>query len=234
MIQDSGRSAVGRKPVAATQGTEQTEAGPHEITREPERKSLAGSKRRRKADSTDFIASGLTRRFGLLGGLAWVGVLTFGVVSEQVKTRLEQAQEEKGGKEVTDGKEVTLPSGVRFTDEKIGGGAPTQLGYLVILDYKAYANGELFQDTKKRGKPIVFILGARPLTGGLCPGVEEALKSMRAGGKRTVVVPPSEGFGDNGVTLKPTEHVPDKQGEVAPGATLTYELELVRVSIPPS
>lgn len=38
--------------------------------------------------------------------------------------------------EVTDGKEVTLPSGVRFTDEKIGGGAPTQLGYLVILDYK--------------------------------------------------------------------------------------------------
>ena len=38
--------------------------------------------------------------------------------------------------EVTDGKEVTLPSGVRFTDIKIGGGAPTQPGYLVILDYK--------------------------------------------------------------------------------------------------
>ena len=43
----------------------------------------------------DVGAAGLCR---LLGGLAWVGVLTFGVVSEQVKTRLEQAQEEKGGK----------------------------------------------------------------------------------------------------------------------------------------
>ena len=38
--------------------------------------------------------------------------------------------------EVTDGTEVALPSGVRFTDNKIGGGAPTQLGYLVVLDYK--------------------------------------------------------------------------------------------------
>lgn len=44
---------------------------------------------------SDVGAAGLCR---LLGGLAWVGVLTFGVVSEQVKTRLEQAQEEKGGK----------------------------------------------------------------------------------------------------------------------------------------
>ena len=40
----------------------------------------------------------------------------------------------------------------------------------------------------------------------------DAIPSCGAGGKRTVVVPPSEGFGDNGVTLKPTEHVPDKQG----------------------
>ena len=38
--------------------------------------------------------------------------------------------------EVTNGKEVTLPSGVHYTDIMIGGGAPTQLGYLVILDYK--------------------------------------------------------------------------------------------------
>ena len=51
--------------MAANQGSEQTEAeSPQEITRDSERKSLAGSKRRRKADSTDFIASGLTRRFG--------------------------------------------------------------------------------------------------------------------------------------------------------------------------
>lgn len=55
-----------------------------------------------------------------------------------------------------------------------------------------------------------------------------------AGGKRVVTIPPELGFGDKGLTLRPTEHVPEKQGAVPPGATLKYELELVRVSIPPS
>jgi hypothetical protein len=32
----------------------------------------------RKADSTDAVASFLTRRFGIAGGLAWLGILTFG------------------------------------------------------------------------------------------------------------------------------------------------------------
>jgi hypothetical protein len=36
---------------------------------------------KRRADSTDAVASFLTRRFGVAGGLAWLGVLTFGVVS---------------------------------------------------------------------------------------------------------------------------------------------------------
>ena len=48
----------------------------------------------RSADSTDWIASAVTRRFGLAGGLAWVGFLTFGVVSEQLKTRREVYLEE--------------------------------------------------------------------------------------------------------------------------------------------
>jgi hypothetical protein len=42
-----------------------------------------------KVDSTDWRATSLTRRFGLGAGLAWVGFLAFGVVSEQIKTRLE-------------------------------------------------------------------------------------------------------------------------------------------------
>lgn len=50
----------------------------------------------RVADSTDWISSSLTRRFGLGAGLAWVGVLAFGVISEQVKTRNEVFREEQG------------------------------------------------------------------------------------------------------------------------------------------
>ena len=49
-----------------------------------------------------------------------------------------------------------------------------------------------------------------------------------------MIVPPELGFGEQGTVLRPTEHVPTKQGVVPSGATLEYELSLVRVSIPPS
>ena len=49
-----------------------------------------------------------------------------------------------------------------------------------------------------------------------------------------MIVPPELGFGSQGTVLRPTEHVPTKQGIIPPGATLEYELNLVRVSIPPS
>ena len=55
-----------------------------------------------------------------------------------------------------------------------------------------------------------------------------------AGGVRKVTVPPELGFGESGYVLRPTEHVPEKQGLVPPGATLEYELSVLRVSIPPS
>ena len=47
---------------------------------------------------------------------------------------------------------------------------------------RATANGQPFEDTRERGKPIVFTYGLRPFTGGMCRGAEEALGSMRAGG----------------------------------------------------
>ncbi|BDA42776.1 Peptidyl-prolyl cis-trans isomerase FKBP17-2, chloroplastic [Coccomyxa sp. Obi] len=190
--------------------------------------------RRRQADSTDWVSSQLTRRFGIAGGLVWLGVLTFGVVSEQIKTRLEDSAERQNTKDVKEQKVVRTASGLTYVDKRIGGGAPVTKGFLILLDYRATANGKVFEDTKERGKPIVFRYGARPFTGGLCQGVEEALSTMKAGGIRVVTVPPELGFGDQGAVLRPTEHVPDKQGEIPPGATLEYELSLIRVSIPPS
>ena len=47
--------------------------------------------------------------------------------------------------DVEDAQEVTLPSGVRYTDLRIGGGQRAARGLLVILDLKLYANDELVQ-----------------------------------------------------------------------------------------
>lgn len=47
-----------------------------------------------KVESTDWVATSLTRRFGIGAGLAWAAFLAFGVVSEQIKTRFEVSQQE--------------------------------------------------------------------------------------------------------------------------------------------
>lgn len=50
-----------------------------------------------------------------------------------------------------------------------------------MLMNRGFVNGEVFEDTKQRTKPIVFLYGSRPFTAGLCLGVEKALQGMKAG-----------------------------------------------------
>lgn len=59
---------------------------------------------------------------------------------------------------------------------------------MTLLDGRLKANGELVADSGRTGKPLVVITGRRPLTGGLSPGAEEALFSMKAGGDADGVV----------------------------------------------
>lgn len=68
-----------------------------------------------------------------------------------------------------------LPSGVRYTDERVGGGAAPAKGMLVVLQYVGREQGgAVFEDTRARGKPIVYIYGGRPFTAGLCAGARFA------------------------------------------------------------
>jgi hypothetical protein len=79
------------QPQAQTQ-QQSVQAQPQQATARPKR---AGG-----ADSTDWVASSLTRRFGIGAGLAWAGFLAVGVVSEQLKTRFEVAQQQANTKSV--------------------------------------------------------------------------------------------------------------------------------------
>ena len=181
----------------------------------------------RKAESTDPIATFLTRRFGLAGGLAWLGVLTFGVLSEQIKTRMEVAREATNSKDLTDAVEVITASGLKYTDLRRGGGetAP-QRGYLLAVDLRVEdaADGSLFFDSGNR--PLAFFFRARPLQAPLCAGLEEGLASMRVGSVRRIVVPPQLG-------LPPGTRFPGGL-TVADGQSLAYTVKLTRVSVPPS
>merc|ERR1719305_2159346 len=163
--------------------------------------------RRRKADSTDAISSALTRRFGLAGGLVWVGVLAFGVISEQVKTRLEVKREFETAVEVEDAKKVTTTSGLVYQDLKIGGGQNPRAG-------------------------VAFVFGSRPMPPELPLGFEEALSTMKTGGKRVVEVPPDLGFGSEPTFVKSKSK--KDLIEIPGNSKITYEIELNRVSIPPS
>ena len=42
-------------------------------------------------------------------------------------------------------------------------------------------DGKVVEDTHARDKPVVYLFGGRPFTGGLCQGAEEALSTMRVG-----------------------------------------------------
>ncbi|KAG8097923.1 hypothetical protein GUJ93_ZPchr0013g35395 [Zizania palustris] len=193
----------------------------------PRRVSAAG------ADSTDWLASSLTRRFGIGAGLAWVGFLAFGVVSEQLKTRFEVAQQLSNTKDVEQEQEVVLPNGIRYYEMRVGSGDVPRPGDLVVVDLQGRVadtgvGGETFVDTFGEGKrPLALVMRSRPYTRGMCEGVEHVVRSMRSGGKRRVVVPPGLGFGDAGVDFGAGAQVP-------PGAKLEYVVEVDRVSIAPA
>lgn len=68
-------------------------------------------------------------------GFAWLGVLAVGAIGEQVKTRIEYRNEQQSTKDVEDGKNVVLSSGVSYVDKKIGGGSTPQPGFLTVIEY---------------------------------------------------------------------------------------------------
>ena len=174
---------------------------------------------RRRAESTDAVATFMTRRFGLKGGLAWLGVLTFGVVSEQVKTRRETRDAVVNTRDVDASERTSVDvgdTGVSYTEMTIGGGELVREGYLVAAKVKATGreSGKTIFDTKATGREIVWSYGGR-LGPPLCVGLEIGARGMRQGGRRLVRVPARLAVG-----------VADEDVE--------FDIALTRVSVPPS
>jgi len=106
------------------------------------------------------------------------------------------------------------PSGLSITDIVVGDGAEAVSGETVTVNYRGtLANGKEFDSSYGRG-PFSFPLGA----GRVIRGWDEGVAGMRVGGKRKLVIPPDLAYGERGAG-----------GVIPPNATLTFEVELLKV-----
>jgi len=112
---------------------------------------------------------------------------------------------------------VTTPSGLQFIDQKIGTGASPAPGQICVVGYTLWlsqngAKGKMIESSG--GTPFEFPLGQ----GKVIAGWDEGFATMKVGGKRTLIIPPTLGYGEKGAG-----------GVIPPNATLIFDVELVQV-----
>jgi len=111
---------------------------------------------------------------------------------------------------------TTLSDGVMMHDDIVGTGATAQSGHLVTVQYTGwlYVNGQKgqkFDSSYDHGQAFKFVLDS----GQVIPGWDAGVQGMKVGGERTLIIPPDEAYGDQGV------------GNIPPGATLIFDIKLV-------
>jgi len=116
-------------------------------------------------------------------------------------------------------KEKALEPGIMATDSGLlykvlipGSGQRPSSEDIARVHYRGtLLNGEEFDSSFKRGKPIDFPVGK------VRPGMKEILMMMREGGKWIFYAPPHLGYGKEGA------------GPIGPSETLTTEVELIEI-----
>jgi FKBP-type peptidyl-prolyl cis-trans isomerase len=106
----------------------------------------------------------------------------------------------------------STPSGLQYVIDRPGTGAEAQAGQMVTVHYTGWlTNGTKFDSSRDRGKPYEFPLGQ----GQVIQGWDEGVAGMKVGEKRTLVIPPALGYGDQ------------DQGAIPPNSTLVFKVELL-------
>lgn len=113
---------------------------------------------------------------------------------------------------------------VQAVDLAVGEGEEIRRGWFAIMHFTGWVydgeaaehKGLRFVSSRERGKPTTFVYGyQRALI-----GLEQGMRGMKVGGRRTIVVPPKLGYDD----LKyPTPK------DVPPKSALVFEVELLDV-----
>ena len=115
---------------------------------------------------------------------------------------------------------TTLPSGVQYRDDVVGTGPQPKAGQTVSVHYTGWLDagggkpGRKFDSSRDRGAPFSFTLGVQQVIAGWDNGVA----TMHVGGRRTLIIPPDQGYGARGAG-----------GVIPPNATLIFDVELLGV-----
>jgi len=99
-------------------------------------------------------------------------------------------------------------------DIRIGTGSEVAVGDTVVVHYVGtLQNGQEFDNSRKRGEPFEFTVGA----GMVIEGWEKGLVGMQVGGQRVLVIPADMAYGRNGI------------GPIPGNATLVFSIELLEI-----
>jgi len=110
---------------------------------------------------------------------------------------------------------------LQITDVKVGTGAEATNGRSVTVHYTGWLysetaanhHGSQFDSSVSRGVPFTFTLGA----GSVIKGWDQGVVGMKVGGQRTLIIPPSLGYGALG------------NPPIPGNATLVFDIELLNV-----
>src|SRR5213596_2109331 len=150
-------------------------------------------------------------------------------VMAQFEKDMEQKQKQLGEKNKTEGAKFleenkkkagvkTTASGLQYKVVKDGTGAQPKATDMVTVNYRGtLIDGTEFDSSYKRGQPATFPVN------GVIKGWTEALQPMKQGSKYQFFVPSNLAYGERSVG-------PD----IAPNATLIFEVELLDVKPPPT
>jgi len=124
------------------------------------------------------------------------------------------------------------PGGALFEVKKQGRGSPAAAGQTVKARYSGrFLDGRPFASSLDAGRPVPgtlaeafeYVVGKARLN----PGVDEAIASMRAGERRTLVLQGQNAYGRSGYTA------PEKPGMkrfvISPNTTLVYDIEVLEI-----
>ena len=111
---------------------------------------------------------------------------------------------------------VTLPSGLKYEDLRVGEGPVAETGMKAQVHYTGWlTDGTQFDSSLNSGRPYPFTIGA----GSVIRGWDLGIQGMKVGGKRKLTIPSELGYGAAGYG----------GGQIPPNATLIFEVELVNV-----